>query len=285
MNRDFAVKFDADIMVGKPLTTEAFRNAQRRHNDIVHAAKKRDINRREVERAIEDTKYFEFPRREEELKKLNQPGRWSKHPGHGKPGWKKRNYRADIQDEFDKLDAKEEERYLGRSRNFARFLMEQEAIADKADELLDEFEERVRRNERLQTVLWDDCIPFGDFNDPKVVYFVDNDAVGKFRRHMSEEGAALWLNPDYDGTWKTVHVVGVRTFRKRGLVIKENEHPQMTRDELVRDAYAHVRMFGIESARRSMTRFYPEKADSVMKAAINRLKREFPGVDVESTFA
>ena len=223
MNRDFAANFDADIMVSKPLTTEAFRNAQRRHNDVVHAAKKRDINRREVERAIEDTKFFHFPGREKELKRLNQPGRWSKYPGHGKPGWKKRNYRADVQDEFDRLDEKEEERYLWRSHDFARFLMEQEAIADKADELLDEFEEFVRRNERAQKVLLCDCVPFVDLNRYKVVYFVDYDVARKFQRYMLDEGAALWLSPDYDGTWKTVHVVGVRTFRKPGLVIREDD--------------------------------------------------------------
>ena len=221
MNRDFAKNFETDVLVGKPLTKEAFRNAQRRHNDIVHAAKKRNHDRRFVERAIEDTEYFVFPKREEALMRLNQPGRWTKHPGYGKANWKKENFRASIQNKFDRIDAAEEERYLKRCDNFAHRLVEQEIIANEADELLDEFEEQCFRNGMLQASLYDACVPFADFNNYKVIYFVDNDVVEKFRCHMAEEGASLWSTPPYDETWKTVHVMGVRTFRKPGLIIEK----------------------------------------------------------------
>ena len=58
----------------------------------------------------------------------------------------------------------------------------------------------------------------------------------------------------------------------------------MTYEEWVRDVYAHIRMLGIRSAKKMLERNYPEKADELLKDAIDVLKKEFPKVDVEKTF-
>ena len=62
------------------------------------------------------------------------------------------------------------------------------------------------------------------------------------------------------------------------------EHMGMTYEEWVKSVYAHIRMLGIAHAKKSVRRDYPEKADEILKDAIDRLKKEFPKTDVEKSF-
>lgn len=154
-----------------------------------------------------------------------QQHRWDTYTYSSKKNtWKKMYDAPDVEHRkyFDKVDTFEEERYAKKSEDFARFLMEQDAIDLRAGELLDEFENYVFDNYVKMDKLYEaGCVPYVDANRPGEVYFVEPECIRAFRKHMEENGACLLQVPQFEDHWEIKHVVGVRARRNPGLVFEE----------------------------------------------------------------
>jgi len=152
-----------------------------------------------------------------------QQNRWSKYaPSSKKNSWKKEYSAREIElaNLFEKIDAKDEERYLQKSADFTKFLQEQMDADNKADVLLDEFEKLCYENRcKKEWLMWHDyCVPYADINHPGVVYLVDPEVIKDFVDHMEENGAAWYVCTNAHDNWEIKHVVDVRTHRNPGLV-------------------------------------------------------------------
>ena len=143
MNRNFAINFAFDAPVDAVRDFRRLGRAQKRHDDIVHATKKRESRRHDIERCPEDSVYFHYPYRDEALRRLTQPGRWTKYVGGNAAGYIKYYPGLDIE------KANAAEKALRRAEKLdeeiadkADVVMNQywDSVADEADYLLDEFE-------------------------------------------------------------------------------------------------------------------------------------------------
>ena len=118
---------------------------------------------------------------------------------------------------FEKIDARTSKKEAELSAAFYEYLMAVEA----ADDMLDQYDDIRRRNAEKQAALYSsNCIPYGNANDPNVVYFVEPEWVRYFVHHMKYNGAIPYIETNYDDTWETKHVTGARFYRNPGLIIR-----------------------------------------------------------------
>lgn len=218
------IPFDSPVEAVRDIRRMA--RAKKRHDDVVHIRRNKNLWFNQNHWANTPDENGDYSTWNKGVVKHNaQNGRFDRAIKRHKKNPVKHLYNSpaiDLANYFDEIDAKEEERYVERSDDFAKWLIQQDEIDLKAGELLEEYEEFIYNNDMKARILTfkNNCVPYVDYNYPGVVYFVEPECIRAFCAHMEEHGAIPVVDTNWEPDWTIEHVVGVRTHRNPGLIVE-----------------------------------------------------------------